>query len=86
MAADQKTPPYIEEYEGNEPTGIEADPEDDPGRVVRPYDPTKIRVDPKAYFLIRQVLDMIDDGELDLVLISNVDASGEKNKNHCSLN
>lgn len=65
MAGSKHSPDYVEEYEGNEPTGVEADPEDDSGRVVRPYDPTKIRVDPKVYS-VRQVLDMIDDGELDL--------------------
>jgi len=60
-----KAPEFIEEYEGNEPTGVEADPEEETGRVIEPYDPTKIRVDPKVYS-VRQVLDMIDDKELDL--------------------
>lgn len=65
MPTDKEIPVFIEEHEGNEPTGVEADTEDDAGRVIRPYDPTKIRVDPKVYS-VRQVLDMIDDGELDL--------------------
>jgi hypothetical protein len=33
--------------------------------LSKPYDPTQIRVDPKA-FSLRNVLDMIDDGDLDL--------------------
>lgn len=33
--------------------------------IAKPYDPTKIRVDPKS-FSLRNILDMIDDGDLDL--------------------
>ncbi|MDA9530034.1 DUF262 domain-containing protein [Bradyrhizobium sp. CCBAU 25338] len=55
----------LEEYDENEPTGVELDPEDDSATVVSPYDPRLIRVDPKVYS-VRQVIDMIDDQELDL--------------------
>lgn len=54
----------VEEYEDNEATGVEV--EDSEGSSVdRPYDPTKIRVDPKT-FSLRQIVDMIKDGDLDL--------------------
>ena len=36
--------------------------EDDGAAGPRPYDPEKIRVEPKS-FSLRQILDMIDDGE-----------------------
>lgn len=40
--------------------------DDDGGSgICKPYDPTKIRVDPKS-FSLRNILDMIDDGDLDL--------------------
>lgn len=48
-----------------EENGVEQDPSDDTGDIVRPYDPKLIRVDPKT-FSIRQVIDMIEDDELDL--------------------
>jgi hypothetical protein len=37
----------------------------DDSQVFKPYDPTQIRVDPKS-FSLRNILDMIDDGDLDL--------------------
>lgn len=58
-------PKIIEEFEDNQPTDIEADQGPEPRQIISPYDPTLIRVDPKVYS-IRQVLDMIEDGELDL--------------------
>ena len=57
--------PVLEEYEENRPTGVEYDPEDEAHDVISPYDPREIRVDPKV-FSVRQVLDMIEEGELDL--------------------
>lgn len=54
----------IEEYEENDPTGVEYE-EADGTNTDKPYDPTKIRVDPKT-FSLRQIVDMIDDGDLDL--------------------
>ncbi|MDC0745659.1 DUF262 domain-containing protein [Polyangium mundeleinium] len=53
----------IEEHEENQATGVEA--EDEGAGSAKPYDPTKIRVDPKT-FSLRQICDMIDDGDLDL--------------------
>ena len=54
----------VEEYEDNVATGVEA--EDVEGQALdRPYDPKKIRVDPKT-FSLRQIVDMIKDGDLDL--------------------
>lgn len=46
---------------------IEADSTEEDGESIisKPYDPTKIRVDPKS-FSLRNILDMIDDGDLDL--------------------
>ncbi len=56
----------VEEHEANEGTGVEAEAEgDSDSRTDRPYDPTKIRVDPKT-FSLRQILDMISDKDLDL--------------------
>lgn len=45
-------------------TGIEEEIEDEPDHV-RPYDPDKIRVDPKT-FSLQQLLDDIGSGDLDL--------------------
>lgn len=56
---------YVEEHEDNVPTGVESDPEEEALRIISPYDPTLIRVDPKVYS-VRQVLDMVEDGDLDL--------------------
>lgn len=55
----------IEEHEENEATGVEAELDGDGGASTKPYDPTKIRVDPKT-FSLRQIIDMIDDEDLDL--------------------
>ncbi|MEO5728299.1 MAG: DUF262 domain-containing protein [Byssovorax sp.] len=55
----------IEEYEENEATGVEAELGEEAGSSTKPYDPTKIRVDPKT-FSLRQIIDMIDDKDLDL--------------------
>lgn len=44
---------------------LEKESEPDNDSVINPYDPTLIRVDPKS-FSLRNVLDMIDDGDLDL--------------------
>ncbi len=54
----------VEEYEANVATGVEAE-ELEGEALVRPYDPKKIRVDPKT-FSLRQIVDMIKDGDLDL--------------------
>lgn len=55
-----------EEYEDNVPTGVEVeDPGDDERSILRPYDATKIRVDPKT-FSLRNIVDMVDEGDLDL--------------------
>jgi hypothetical protein len=57
--------PITEETDENfRPTGIEAEERQDSVNL-KPYDPEQIRVDPKT-FSLRQVLDMIDDGDLEL--------------------
>lgn len=43
----------------------ELDDSHDGAKLSKPYDPTQIRVDPKS-FSLRNILDMIDDGDLDL--------------------
>ncbi len=55
----------IEEHEENEATGVEAEQGEEGVSSTNPYDPTKIRVDPKT-FSLRQIVDMIDDKDLDL--------------------
>lgn len=67
MARSNKTDEdkIIEEHEENEATGVEAELGEDAGSSTKPYDPTKIRVDPKT-FSLRQIIDMIDDKDLDL--------------------
>jgi len=55
----------VEEYEDNRPTGVEETRDDDERDVDRPYDPKLIRVDTKPYS-VRQILDMIKDGDLDI--------------------
>ncbi len=52
-----------EEHEENEDTGVEAEQDEAQGTSTEPYDPTKIRIDPKAYTL-RQIIDMIDSKDL----------------------
>jgi len=47
------------------PTGIEYEEPGAESVPTKPYDPEQIRVDPKT-FSLRQILDMIDDGDLEL--------------------
>ena len=55
----------IEETDDNfQPTGVEAEDKQE-AASPKPYDPEQIRVDPKT-FSLRQILDMIDDGDLEL--------------------
>lgn len=62
LAADK----IVEEYDENEATGVETEEQDSEGDGIdRPYDPAAIRVDPKT-FSLRQIMDMIDEGDLDL--------------------
>lgn len=68
MELDQSLSPtaIVEETdESFRPTGVEAELNNDEHAIVRPYDPELIRVDPKL-FSLRQILDMIDDGDLEL--------------------
>lgn len=44
---------------------VELDDDNEENQVVKPYNPTLIRVDPKS-FSLRNILDMIDENELDL--------------------
>lgn len=53
----------VEEYDANEATGVEAEQDEDGAHS--PYKSSDIRVDPKT-FSLRQIIDMIDDGDLDL--------------------
>jgi hypothetical protein len=56
----------VEEYAENQATGVEEeDSESDSQSLDKPYDPSKIRVDPRT-FSLRQILDMIDDSDLEL--------------------
>jgi len=56
----------VEEYDANEATGVEAELGAEEGSSTsKPYDPRKIRVDPKT-FSLRQIIDMIEHGDLDL--------------------
>ncbi len=54
----------IEEYDEEGPTGIEEEIETE-SKIVSPYDPDKIRVDPKTFSLF-QVIDDIKAGDIDL--------------------
>lgn len=54
-----------EEYFENAPTDVEAESDDDQGRIARPWDPGDIRVSTKQ-FSLRNILDLIDDGDLEL--------------------
>lgn len=67
MARSNKTEEdkIIEEHEENEATGVEVEQDEETESPTKPYDPTKIRVDPKT-FSLRQIIDMIDDEDLDL--------------------
>src|SRR5690349_14955339 len=55
----------IEELDGDERTGVEMERQSVEDDVVRPWDPTAIRVDPKTYSL-RNIIDMIRDKDLEL--------------------
>ncbi len=63
MAQKRAPGEIVEEYDSNDATGVEE--EDSDGGGPSPYDPAKIRVDPKT-FSLRQIIDMIDDGDLNL--------------------
>lgn len=54
-----------EEYFENAPTGVEAELDEDQERIVKPWDPSDIRVSTKQ-FSMRNILDLIDDGDLEL--------------------
>jgi hypothetical protein len=54
-----------EEYFENEPTGVEAELDEDQETIVKPWDPSGIRVSTKQ-FSMRNILDLIDDGDLEL--------------------
>ncbi len=58
----------IEEIDGDEQTGVELERQVDETEeldVIRPWDPTTIRVDTKPYSL-RNIVDMIKEGDLEL--------------------
>lgn len=58
----------IEEIDGDEQTGVELErhmDEAEDSDVIRPWDPTTIRVDTKPYSL-RNIVDMIKEGDLEL--------------------
>jgi len=57
----------IEETEGHQKTGVEFEtPEgEEEETITTPWDPSLIRIDAKA-FSLRNILDMIDDGDLEL--------------------
>jgi len=58
----------IEEIDGDEQTGVELERHVDDAEesdVIRPWDPTTIRVDTKPYSL-RNIVDMIKEGDLEL--------------------
>ncbi len=54
-----------EEYFGNAPTGVEVELDDEEPGTARPWNPDDIRVATKQ-FSLRNVLDLIDDGDLEL--------------------
>ena len=62
-----KTKPMdiIEELDGDEQTGVEMERQGEEVDVIRPWDPTAIRVDTKTYSL-RNIIDMIRDNDLEL--------------------
>ncbi|MET8429736.1 DUF262 domain-containing protein [Nocardia sp. NPDC004860] len=57
----------VEEVFYGEPTGVEIERDDHPfdGRPAAPWDPEQIRISTRT-FSLRNVLDMIDDGDLEL--------------------
>jgi hypothetical protein len=64
MATENKIE-IIEELDGDEKTGVEMERQSAEDDVFRPWDPTKIRVDPKTYSL-RNIIDMIRGDDLEL--------------------
>ncbi|WP_322753987.1 DUF262 domain-containing protein [Frankia sp. Cas3] len=54
-----------EEYFDNAPTGVEVELDDEESGTARPWNPDDIRVGTKQ-FSLRNVLDLIDDGDLEL--------------------
>jgi hypothetical protein len=56
-----------EEFFDNQPTDVEVErtEADEPSPDAKPWDPSKIRISTKP-FSLRQVVDMIDDGDIDL--------------------
>ena len=54
-----------EEYFENNPTGVEAEEETEAQVIEEPWNPDDIRVNSKT-FAVRNILDMIDEGDLDL--------------------
>jgi hypothetical protein len=64
-ASSMTEPTIVEETDDLfRPTGVEAEEEQE-AVPFKPYNPELIRVDPKT-FSLRQILDMIDDGDLEL--------------------
>jgi hypothetical protein len=54
-----------QEFFDNEPTGVEVEEVGDKASQAKPWDPAKIRISTKP-FSLRQVVDMIEDGDIDL--------------------
>jgi hypothetical protein len=62
MAATSSPEEPQEEYFDNQPTHVEAETQDEPS-ITEPWNPDAIRVD-SMNFAIRNILDMIHDGDL----------------------
>lgn len=56
---------FLVEHEGNVPLDVEAEQDDEPQDIDRPWNPESIRVGTKS-FSLRNMLDAIDEGSLDL--------------------
>jgi hypothetical protein len=54
-----------EEFFENDPTDLEVEHVGEPSLQAKPWDPSKIRIGTKP-FSLRQVIDMIEDGDIDL--------------------
>lgn len=54
-----------EEFFENDATGVELEDVGEPSTDTKPWDPSRIRINTKP-FSIRQVVDMIEDGDIDL--------------------
>ncbi len=63
-ALSERSPSEPSEQASEEEDGVESEYNEEP-RITNPYNPDLIRVEPRVYSL-RQILDMIRDGELDL--------------------